>query len=524
VKIMAGKRVIKSSIIVMILIILGKVLALVRDALIAAEFGATYVTDIYNFALGMVYLLTTISYGLTTTFIPLHTEHLQKSGKKDRDRFVNNVINVSSIFTIVITVLFIVFSKYIIYVFGHGFEKDPSIFSTAVEINRIMMLSLIFVSLQSVVTGVLQSHKEFYEPAAMAMVSNIVYVIYLVFLTNKFGIKGFAIATVVGFFMQFLINIPKYKKLGYRYEGILDLKDTQILNMFKLMTPVIISTSVVQLNAFVNRSFATNIFFGAVTVLDCANKINTLAYEVFAIGIAMIVYPTLSELAAKEDKTEYKNALGKSISIIMLIMVPAAVAIAVLRVPLITVIFKRGAFGNEAVNLTAGALLFYTPAMIAYGIRDILNKAFYSIKDTKTPMINSFIGIIMNIVINIIIMKYMKVSGLTLATTISAVVTTILMALDLNKKLNGIELRKMWNSFLKIFFSSAIMGITLFFVNKVVMLKVGAVDEMRGSLVSLIISFVLGSITYFICLYFVKIEEYKYLRESIKNKIIHKKC
>lgn len=520
---MAGKRVIKSSIIVMILIILGKVLALVRDALIASEFGATYITDIYNFALGMVYLLTTISYGLTTTFIPLHTENLQKSTKKTSDKFVNNVINVSSIFTIVITVLFIIFSKYIIYVFGHGFEKDPRIFSTAVEINRIMMLSLIFVSLQSVVTGVLQSHKEFYEPAAMSMVSNIVYVIYLVFLTNKFGIKGFAIATVVGFFMQFLINIPKYKRLGYRYEGIVDLKDTQILNMFKLMMPVIISTSVVQLNAFVNRSFATNIFSGAVTVLDCANKINTLAYEVFAIGIAMIVYPTLSELAAKEDKAEYKKALGKSISIIMIIMVPAAVAIAVLRIPLITVIFKRGAFTSEAVNLTASALLFYTPAMIAYGVRDILNKAFYSIKDTKTPMINSFIGIIMNIIINIIIMKYMKVSGLTLATTISAIITTILMALDLNKKLKGIELRKMWNSFLKILFSSTIMGITLFFVDKVVMLKVGSVDEMRGSLVSLIISFALGSITYFICLYFVKIEEYKYLTESIKNKIIHKK-
>lgn len=520
---MAGKKVIKSSIIVMVLIILGKVLALVRDALIAAKFGATYITDIYNFALGMVYLLTTISYGLTTTFIPLHTENLQKGTKKDSNRFVNNVINLYSIFTILVMILLIVFSKYIIYVFGHGFGKDPGVFSTAVEINSIMMLSLIFVSLQSVVTGVLQSHKEFYEPAAMAMVSNIVYVIYLVFLTNKFGIKGFAIATVVGFLIQFLINVPKYKKLGYKYEGIVDLKDSQVLNMFKLMIPVIISTSVVQLNAFVNRAFATNIFFGAVTVLDCANKINTLAYEVFAIGIAMIVYPTLSELAVKEDRREYKKALARSISIIMLIMVPAAVAIAVLRLPLITMIFKRGAFGSEAVNLTSSALLFYAPAMIAYGIRDILNKAFYSIKDTKTPMINSFIGIIMNIIINIIIMKYMKVSGLTLATTISAIVTTILMALDLNKKLKGIELKKMWNSFLKILFSSSIMGITLFFVNKVVMLKVGTVDEMTGSLVSLIVSFVIGSITYFICLYLVKIEECNYLLQSIRNKVINRK-
>ncbi|HBC96337.1 MAG TPA: murein biosynthesis integral membrane protein MurJ, partial [Clostridium sp.] len=121
---MTGKRVIKGSAVVMILIILGKILALIRDSLIAAKFGATYTTDIYNFALGIVYLLTTISYGLTTTFIPLHWERMQKGSKRDRNNFVNNVINISSIFTIILTVLLIVFSKEIIYVFGHGFTSS----------------------------------------------------------------------------------------------------------------------------------------------------------------------------------------------------------------------------------------------------------------------------------------------------------------------------------------------------------------------------------------------------------------
>ncbi len=518
---MSEKKLIKSSVIVMILIILGKVLALVRDALIAAKFGATYITDIYNFALGMVYLLTTISYGLTTTFIPLYTEHLQKSTKKIRDKFVNNVINVSSIVTILLSVILIIFAKYIIYVFAHGFWSDPKVLSISVEITRIMIISLIFISLQSVITGVLQAHKEFYEPAAMAAISNIVYIVYLIFLTSKYGIKGFAVATVIGFFMQFVINVPKYIKLGYRYEEIVNFKDKEIHHMFKLMLPIIISTSVVQLNVFVNRSFATNIFFGAVTVLDYANKINTLAYEVFAIGIAMIVYPTLSELAAKENKTEYKKALGRAINIIMLIMVPAAMAIAVLREPLITVIFKRGAFNDEAAKLTASALLFYCPAMIAYGIRDILNKAFYSIKDTKTPMINSFIGIAINIGINIFIVKYMKVSGLTLATTISAIITTILMAWNLNKKLEGIELRKLTNGFFKILASSAIMGGIIFIINKASMYRFG--PEMKGSLISLIVSFVIGMFVYFLSVYLFKVEEYNQIIDGLKKRKAVKK-
>lgn len=517
---MSDKKILKSSIVVMLFIILGKILALVRDALIAAKFGATYVTDIYTFSLGMVYLLITISYGLTTTFIPLHAEHLQKSMKKVTDKFVNNVINVTSLFTLILTILLIIFSKYIIYIFAHGFVSNLNVFFLSVQVTRIMLLSLMFVSLQSVITGVLQSHKQFFEPAAMAAASNIIYIIYLVFLTTKFGIKGFAVATVIGFFVQLLINIPKYKRLGYKYEAVMDLKDEKMLNMFKLMIPVVISTSVVQLNVFVNRSFATNIFFGAPTVLDYANKINTLAYEVFAIGIAMIVYPTLSELAAKKDKEQYKKALSRAINIIMLIMVPAAVAIAVLRVPLINIIFKRGAFDSEAARLTASALLFYTPAMVAYGVRDILNKAFYSIKDTKTPMINSFLGILINIAINFILVKYMKVAGLTLATSISAIITTFLMASYLNRKVNVIELKKVGNSFLKIFISSAIMGLVIYFINKLVLLTIGL--ELMGSLVSILTCFIVGIITYFTCVYFAQIEEYKYLIGQFKIKFIHK--
>lgn len=515
---MANKKFLKSSVMVMILIVFGKLFALIRDSLIAAKFGATYITDVYNVGLGIVYLLTTISYGLTTTFIPVHTEHLQKYSKKKSNKFVNNVINLSSIYTILITIILIIFAKDIMYVFGHGFEKDPKVFAISIKVTRIMLLSLIFVSLQGVITGVLQCHKEFYEPAAMAAVSNIVYIIYLIFMASKFGLVGFAVATVIGFFMQFLINVPKYKKLGYKYSLTMNFKDREIDKMFKLMIPVIISTSVIQLNLFVNRSFATNIFFGAVTVLDCSNKINTLAYEVFAIGIAMIVYPTLSEMAAKKDRVGYRKELEKSLSTIMLIMVPAAFAIVFLRDPLITIIFKRGAFTNEAAKLTSNALLFYAPSMVAYGIRDILNKAFYSIKDTKTPMINSFFGIGINIVINIFIVKYMKVSGLTLATSISVIITTILMLLDLNKKLSGMNLKKVCIDFLKILISSIIMGLVILSVNKVILsfLNVG----IKSSIICVLVSFVLGSMVYFLSIYLFKVEEFFDLIKSLKGKAL----
>lgn len=507
---------IKSSFYVIIFIIIGKILAIIRDSLVGAKFGATYVTDMYTFAIGIVYLLTTISYGLTTTFIPINSELIEKNTKSERSKFVSNVINVYTLATIILTILLIVFAKYIVYVFGYGFTHDPVIYKSSVTVVRIMLLSLIFISIQSVVTGVLESHNEFYEPAAMAAVSNIVYIIYLVFFTSKYGIKGFAAAIVIGFFAQLMINVPKFRSLGYRYVPYFNFKDEKLKRMFKLMIPVIISTSIVQLNLFINKSFATNTYSGGATVLDFSNKISTMAYEVFAIGISMVIYPSLSSYASQGKSKEYKNTLIKGINMILLIMVPASLAIGILRMPLITIIFKRGAFDENAALKTSSALLFYCPAMIAYGVRDILNKAFYAVKDTKTPMINSFIGIIINIILNIILVGNMKISGLTLATTISATVTTVFMLIDLNTKMEKIGIGRMLRALFKIIVSSFIMAAAVFFINKFCMLKIGY--NIKGSLVSIIFSFAAGISVYGICLYILKSDEFMYFVDMVKAK------
>ncbi|MBM7870102.1 putative peptidoglycan lipid II flippase [Clostridium pascui] len=517
---MKESKFIKSSLIVMMFTIIGKVLAVIRDSLVAAKFGASDISDIYNFSIGIVYLLTTISYGLTTTFIPMNTEYIEKKEETPRIKFVNNTINIYGVFTILLILALIIFTKYIVLVFAPGFKENQYVFNTTVNIVRIMLLSLLFISIQSVITGVLQSHNEFYEPAAMSLVSNIVFIIYLVFLTSKYGIYGFAWATVISFLVQLIINLPKYKALGYTYKWTFNIKDKKLISMFMLMTPVIISTSLIQLNNFINRAFATKLFVGAATVLDYSNKINTLAYEVFAIGIAMVIYPFLSRYAVNGVTKEYKEILSKGINMILLIMVPASIAIAALRVPLITLIFKRGAFDQDAVNLTANALLFYSPAMIAYGLRDILNKAFYAVKDTKTPMINSFVGIIINVVINIFIVNYMKVSGLALATSISSIIITLLMLINLNKKMNGIELKNIYVTFIKTLVSAAIMGIIINIVSIYCVNTFG--NNAYGSLISLLVNFVIGLTIYFVCIYFLKVEEIYYFFNLLKNKKINK--
>jgi len=514
---MQSNKLVKNSIVIMGLIIIGKVLAFVRDALIAAKFGVGYATDIYMFSLGIVYLLTTISYGLTTTFIPIHTEFIETNSKEKANKFSNNVLNVSMIFTSILIFIGAICSYYIVYIFAPGFKNNIIVFNTSVSVTRIMLVSLIFMSIQSVITGVLQAHKQFYEPSAMALFSNIVYIAYLVFLASKYGIIGFAFANVVGFLVQLLINLPKYRKLGYGYKPFINIKDPALKRLFILMIPVIISTSTAQLSLFINRFFATTIYEGAVSALDFSNKLNSLVYEVFAVAISTAIYPVLSSFAVNNNKNEFKRSLIKALNMIALIMIPAAVAMAVLRFPIISIIFKRGAFDEKAVDLTASAFLFYSPAMIAYGLRDVLNKAFYSVQDTKTPMYNSLFGVFINIILNIVLVKNMKVAGLTFASTVSAIITTIILIVSLNRKMKGIGVRSMLKSFSKITIASLLMGVCIFFINNSVLDKLGS--NFKGSIVSLMLCFITGLIIYLIAIYLFGIEEYAYILNTFKKKL-----
>lgn len=513
---MKENKIIKSSLVVMAFVIVGKALALIREALVASRFGVSSNTDIYMFSIGMVYLLTSVSYGLTTTFIPIQSEHIEKQDTKKNNAFINNVLNISLLATAIVTVFCIIFSKQIIIAFAPGFTKDPKVFYNSVSITRVMFISLFFVTAQSILAGVLQAHKHFYVPALSATCSNIVYIIYLVFFAEKYGIYGFAWASVMGFFIQFAINIPQYKKLGYKYKLFIDFKDKELIRMLLLMIPVVISTSTVQLNLFANRYFATLLGKGFVSALDFSNKLNTIVDEVFATTISIVIFPTLASFAAKKNTEEFNSTFIKAVNVVLMIMVPAAVATAILRIPLVTVIFKRGAFDDSATAITASALLFYSPSMIANGLRGILNKAFYSVHDTKTPMINGLIGIVVNILISFSLFRIMKVSGLTLSSTIAGFITTIYLLVQLEKKIPNLNIGKISNTLLKIILSSTAMGVFLYLFNKFAVLQFGS--NMKGSLIIILSSAAFGSIIYFVCIYFLRVDEYMDMVQLIKKR------
>ena len=517
---MKENKVLKSSMIVMLFVIIGKVLAIIRDSLMFSKFGTTHSADIYVWCFGVVFLFTSLGYGLSTTIIPILTDYIETKELNDRNSFVNNVTNTSMLFTVIVTGIGILSSYYIVYFFANNLSNDPIIFNQTVKILRIMFLSVLFLTLQGVVAGALQAHKEFSIPAAMAAAANLIYIIYLSLFVDKFGLTGFAITTVLAFFVQFVINVPKFKKLGYKYKLEMDFKNKDLKKLFLLMIPIIISTATMQFNLFINRSFAMSLYEGATSILECANKVTLLTYEVFAVAVSMIIYPILSTFIVQNNHEEYKKSLVKSINIINLVMIPAALAIVILREPLISVLYLRGKFALRDVKLVSEALVFYSPTMIAYGVRDVLNRAFYSAKDTKTPMVYSIVGVVINIIFSAILYRYMSVPGLTLSSSISSVVITLMLFVKMNKKFKGINFKAMLKTLAKISISSIIMGIAIYLIKKMIIINV--TSHFTINLMILLVSVIVGSILYFVLTYILKIEECIYLWKTIKNKITRK--
>lgn len=517
---MSKKSVTQNTIIIIGLTIISKIVGFFRESLIAAKYGISFSSDIYVFAWGVTNMLfASIGVALSTTFIPMLSEYIENKSFKDRNYFVNNILNITIILVIILSGIGIICGKYVVLAFGPGFATEYSNgeFIQAIKITRIVFISLISIGIQNVLTGVLQAHKEFTVPATMSIFFNIILIIYLIFWGTKYDALGLAFALVIGFFIQAVIHIPKYKFLGYKYKFIIDFKDNDIRKMGKLILPVIIGTSITQVNFFVDRAFASNVGTGGMSTLNFANKLNLFIYGVFGMAISTVVYTELSRNSAKDDNELYEKTLTKAINVINLIMIPATVGMVILRKPIIDVVFKHGAFDNTAAMLTAAVLLCYAPAMVVYGIRDVMNRAFYSLSDTKTPMINSAFGVVVNIILNIILVKLMGVKGLALATTVAAIVTTLLLLITFIKKTN-FNYNEIKIVFFKTILSSSFMGVIVFIIHNILNKVLGG--SLIYTLLNLMISTVSGIVVYMIFIRIFNVDEYKYFISKIKTKIV----
>ena len=514
---MSKKQGAKIVIVLTFISILTKGTGFIRDALIASKFGATLYTDIYIFSSDFTLLaFNVISTGLYTAFIPMLSDLKYDSDKKVISRFINNVMSIMIVVSILLCIVSAFFSEQFILTFASGFTSSESIFRLSIEVMRIMSLSVIFIAIQSVLTGILQFSGKFVVNSLVLIVSYIVLIIYLIGFADKFGLLGYAVVTIIGYALQALICYVSFKSLGIKYRFVIDLKDCNMRKMFILMIPTVISATLAQISILINRSFGSYVGEGVISALNFANKITNLPYTILVTSIITIIYPKLSKLVSKNDKEGFNKLLTSTMSIFFILILPISIFLVIMREPVISFIFKRGKFDDIALKNTAIALVCYSPTMLLYGFKDLYTRAFFAIKNTKTPMITSLLTVGLNIVIMLVFTRSYGIIALASANSVAALISVIILAVVIRNRYTKNDVSSSYlKRVAKILLANAIFAILTFLMKEA--LFVGEVNNIKNLQGITLISIV-GVIVYFVLMFLFKIEEVMIYVNKFKNK------
>lgn len=512
-----SREIAKSAIIIIIFTLGSKFLGFFREVLIASKFGSGTETDTFFIAITSTFLITGfLSSAISTTFIPVLSEIESKEGKKGKIEHANNMINIIFAISVILVISGWLAAPVIVKILASGFQGEQ--FELAVKLTRIGLPMILFSGIIGIFTGYLQSEQRFTSSAAIGLPFNLVYIFFLLFLSSKFGIKGLMVSGVIAVGSQFLIQLPEALSSGYKYVFKFDLKDKYIKRVILLSLPVLVGVAINDLNAIVDRTLASGLVPGSISALNYANKLNGLILGVFISAITTVIFPLLSKESNSENIAGMKKIMGNGINLILLITLPATVGLIVLAIPIVEIAFQRGEFNALATLMTSQALVFYSIGLVAKALNLLLVRVYYSLQDTKTPMINGAISVGFNIVFNLILIKYMAHAGLALATSIATTIATILLLLGLKKKIGSLGTKAYITTFLKIGLASGIMGVVAYFIYHGLYGALGV--SKLYNFISLFVAVGIGVVVYIILCYIFKVEEVRDVFGKVKDRFI----
>ena len=500
----------KTAFVLMVITIVSKIVGFGREIVLSYVYGASAITDAYLISQTIpAVIFSFISAGIATGFIPLYSRILNERGQIEANRYTNNLTNTLLLLSSVIVVFVLSFTQPIVKIFASGFSGET--LELAIRFTRISVFGVYFTALLNIFAGFLRLHENYIIPALVGLPMNLV-IIASLFISTKTNIYVIAVGSVVATASQLLLLIPFVRKTGYRYQPILNLRDEYIKMMVYIALPVVAGQSVNQINVLVDRILASGIAVGGISALNYANRLNGFVQGLFVASISSVMYPMISKMAAENNIKGLKASFSEAISVINLLVIPATIGAMIFSKEIVTLLFGRGAFTPEAIDMTANALFYYSIGMIAFGLRDILSRAFYALQDTKTPMINAAIAVVINIILNLALSRYLGIGGLALATSIATIVGTLLFFVTLRKKIGGFGLKEITISFIKICMASIIMGILAWSTYQILETKI-------NSNISLILAIGVGALSYFIFIYFMKIPEVDRTIKTVKSRL-----
>src|SRR3990172_7451480 len=440
--------------------VISRILGVVRDRVLAGQFGAGDYLDIYYAAFRLpdfVFNIIVLG-GLSAGFIPLFTQQPQKS-KPDAWRLANNTAHLMLSGLIIICGLLVILTPWILPLIAPGFEDEKK--ALTITLSRVMFLSPILLGISGIIGGVLQSFKKFIAYALAPVWYNIGIIIGVLIIAPKIGIVGLAWGVVLGAALHLLTQLPSLFFTGWRWQFIFNPFDLVTRELWRLMVPRTLSLIILQINLVVITILASTLPTGSLAVFNLANNLQSFPLSIFGISFAVAAFPTIAAFAQSKNFDEFSRVVTKTLRQIIFLVIPISALFILLRAQIVRVILGTGAFDWQATILTANALGLFSLSLFAQATTPMLARAFYSLHNTLTPFAIGLVSAIINLFASLIFMKFFGVIGLALAFSLASVAQMILMWSALRPKLKITEERQILMTLWQICLATLGMGLVV---------------------------------------------------------------
>jgi putative peptidoglycan lipid II flippase len=490
---------------------LSRIVGLIRDVLISNVLGVSYITDIFIVALRIpnIFRRITAEGAFSSAFIPMFSKKLTLN-KFSAIKFSEDILFASLVVMILITSLLQILMPFIIYFIAYGFIDDPVKFDLAINFSRITTPYILLVSLSSIGIGILNSLGRYFASSFVPIIFNAVLVSVLLLPIDNITSVGYLMSfgVIISGIIQFILVFYFLYKSGY----ILKLKRPENLNLINKFSvvakPQIITGLVMQANIVLSGIIASFVE-GGISILYYAERLYQLPLALFGISIGTVLLPTLSSLDIRKDFDKINPVITNIIKFSLIMIIPSAVGLSIISVPLISVIYEHGMFSEINTVNVSKALIAFSLGLPAFVLIKIYLPIFYSIGDTKTPLFYSIISISINLILALLLFQPIGIVGIALSTSISSWLNLFLLMSGSKKYNINISLEKIYRDLFKIILSVIFMSLYIIIISKFLFHL-----PLISQLVFLVIS---ASIIYFLVLFVLGVFNKNDIISIIKN-------
>ena len=448
--------------------LLSRILGFVRDFVIARGFGAGMATDAFFVAFRLPNLLRRLfaEGAFSQAFVPLLGEYRGRRGEDETKHLVNRTATALFLAVLLVSLLGIVATPLLIYISAPGFSADADKFALTVELTRITFPYIVFMALVALSAGILNTWNRFAVPAFTPVMLNLAMIGGALFLAPYFDrpIEALAWSVFLGGALQLAIQLPALKKIGMLPRFDLALKDEGVRRILKLMGPAVLGVSVAQISLLINTIFASFLPSGSVSWLYYADRLMEFPAGLLGAALGTILLPSLTRSHATDDHAEFSALLDWGLRLTLMLTLPAALALAMLAVPLISTLFQHGAFGANDVLQSRSALVAYSVGLVGLILVKILAPGFYARQNIKTPVKIALITLAATQLMNVAFIGWLRHAGLALSIGLASCLNAALLLRGL--RAGGAYVpRKGWATFVvKIAIALVVMGLALWFL------------------------------------------------------------